>query len=86
MKELICEICERKTLRRFQLKDGRKVCEQCNEALQINNTLNINVPDAVKWIGKVARQGEHTLFFIPKTQRAFLKHGKKYIVIVRELK
>ena len=86
MKEFICEICEINTLRRFQLEDGRKVCEVCNEALQSKTILDINVPEAVKWVGKVAKQGEHTLFFIPKTQRAFLKHGEKYIVIVRKLK
>ena len=85
MKELICELCGKKTLRRFQLENGQKVCESCNEQLQIKNILDIEVPDVVKWIGKVAKQGDLRMFIIPLTQRVFLKHKEKYIIVVRKL-
>jgi len=85
MKGFICEICEKNTFRRFQLEDGRKVCENCNEQLQIKNVLDIEVPDVVKWIGKVAKQGKLMMFIIPQTQRIFLKHKEKYIIVVRKL-
>lgn len=91
MKELICEICGKNTLRRFQLEDGKMVCEQCNESLQIKNVLDIEVPDAIKWVGKCAKMGVGKnglpvlLFIIPDDQRPFFKHKEKYVVVVRKL-
>ena len=85
MKGFVCEICEKNTLRRVELKNGKKVCEHCNEQLQIKNVLDIEVPDVVKWVGKVAKQGDLKMFIIPQTQRVFLKHKEKYIIVVRKL-
>lgn len=85
MKELICEICGKNTLRRFQLEDGRRVCEQCNESLQIKDVLDVSIPEVIKWIGKCAKQGDKLLFIIPQGQRPFFTHKDKYIIVVRKL-
>lgn len=86
MKEFICEICGKNCLRRVKLEDGRKVCEQCNGSLQVNNVLDVSIPEVIKWIGKCSKQGDFLMFIIPQGQRPFFTHKDKYIVVVRKLK
>ena len=82
-----CDICGRAVIERIRFNDGM-VCRGCYHNAQddeVINELNLNLPQNVVWIGKVAKMGNARAFFIPKSQRAFLKLHQDYFIIIKEV-
>ena len=84
-----CELCEKKVSERYILPDSKKkVCRACYVHIQddaITNELNFDTPQNVVWMGKVAKMGNARAFFIPKSQRPFLKLHQDYLIIIKKL-
>ena len=90
MRELICEECGKKCLRRSE-QDGKMVCEGCSEHFQIEG-VSLEIPESLVWISSPAKQGKHKdgtikkLFIIPKKLSSFIDENHKYSIVVRKLK
>lgn len=88
MRKLKCELCGTETTERVIISTGQKVCLSCNFKLQdteISNELDLTLPRDIVWVGKIAKMGVNRVLVIPKTQRPFLKRGKRYFIIIKEI-
>ena len=83
-----CDICGREKDRLQIMPGGKKICTSCYDKAQddeIINELDLSLPQNVVWIGKVAKMGNARAFFIPKSQRAFLRLHQNYFIIIKEV-
>jgi len=82
-----CGICSRGVIERI-LFNGKMICKDCYHKAQddeVPDELNLDLPQNVVWIGKVAKMGNARAFFIPKSQRGFLKLHQDYFIIIKEV-
>jgi len=82
-----CGLCGRAVIERI-LFNGKMICKGCYNGIQdesIANEVSLDLPQNVVWIGKVAKMGNARAFFIPKSQRAFLKLHQDYFIIIKEV-
>ena len=94
MVKLICDFCQNERIQLMKLDDGTKICSICQDkhkALDLK-ALDVEIPDSFVWISSPAKQGKHRdgtvkkLFIVPKKLSDFIGEGKKYSIVVKEVR
>lgn len=81
-----CDFCGQEMTIIIPITSGERICHVCNDKLQDSqDILNLNIPENVKWVGRVARQGKARMFIVPKTQRPFFELNRDYLIIVKKI-
>lgn len=80
LKELICELCEKKVMTRFKV-DNQMICIDCYNSLPSPKDVEIEKPDYIQFEGQIARLGKvRRIIEIPKVLRKAVYLNSDYTI------